>query len=221
MDMKQYDEAADAYLRLSGLVTVPARKDEALSGYMKAVVAGGDDGKILAAADEVAARAAGEPAKRQALYAKASVLRRTGRNSEALPLYERLGSDVSTPEGAEGAYRVIEAARAAGENARVEELVYAFADRNTPHSYWLGKSFIILGDIYAEAGCLPGACDLPECGGRLSQCDGRRSRGGEGADCRVVRWPPPGSAYPDEGAKSVRDRSLTIGGNARPAAPDG
>ena len=69
MDMKQYDEAADAYLRLSGLVTVPARKDEALSGYMKAVVAGGDDGKILAAADEVAARAAGEPAKRQALYA--------------------------------------------------------------------------------------------------------------------------------------------------------
>ena len=50
MDMKQYDEAADAYLRLSGLVTVPARKDEALSGYMKAVVAGGDDGKILAAA---------------------------------------------------------------------------------------------------------------------------------------------------------------------------
>lgn len=152
MDMKQYDEAADAYLRLSGLVTVPARKDEALSGYMKAVVAGGDDGKILAAADEVAARAAGEPAKRQALYAKASVLRRTGRNSEALPLYERLGSDVSTPEGAEGAYRVIEAARAAGENARVEELVYAFADRNTPHSYWLGKSFIILGDIYAEAG---------------------------------------------------------------------
>ena len=96
-------------------MTVPARKDEALSGYMKAVVAGGDDGKILAAADEVAARAAGEPAKRQALYAKASVLRRTGRNSEALPLYERLGSDVSTPEGAEGAYRVIEAARAAGE----------------------------------------------------------------------------------------------------------
>ena len=86
MDMKQYDEAADAYLRLSGLVTVPARKDEALSGYMKAVVAGGDDGKILAAADEVAARAAGEPAKRQALYAKASVLRRTGRNSEALAL---------------------------------------------------------------------------------------------------------------------------------------
>ncbi len=151
MDMKQYDEVADAYLRLSGLVTVPARKDEALSGYMKAVVAGGDDGKILAAADEVAARAAGEPAKRQALYAKASVLRRTGRIARRCRFTK--GSAATSPlRKGKGAYRVIEAARAAGENARVEELVYAFADRNTPHSYWLGKSFIILGDIYAEAG---------------------------------------------------------------------
>lgn len=152
MDMKSYDEAADAWLRLSGLATLPARKDEALSGYLEAVVAAGDDERILAAADEVMARASGRQTKRQAAYAKATALRRTGRNDEALPLYERLSDDVSTAQGAESAYRVIAAARAQGDNARVEQLVYAFADKNTPHAYWLGKSFLILGDVYAEAG---------------------------------------------------------------------
>src|SRR5699024_153032 len=105
-----------------------------------------------AAADEVTARASGRQTKRQAAYAKATALRRTGRNDEALPLYERLSDDVSTAQGAESAYRVIAAARAQGDNARVEQLVYAFADKNTPHAYWLGKSFLILGDVYAEAG---------------------------------------------------------------------
>lgn len=152
MDMKSYDEAADAWLRLSGLATLPVRKDEALSGYLEAVVAAGDDERILAAADEVTARASGRQTKRQAAYAKATALRRTGRNDEALPLYERLSDDVSTAQGAESAYRVIAAARAQGDNARVEQLVYAFADKNTPYAYWLGKSFLILGDVYAEAG---------------------------------------------------------------------
>ncbi|MBQ5613742.1 MAG: hypothetical protein IIU82_01845, partial [Tidjanibacter sp.] len=33
-----------------------------------------------------------------------------------------------------------------------EDAVYAFADKNTPHSYWLGKAFLTLGDIYASMG---------------------------------------------------------------------
>ncbi len=152
MESGQYGDAADAYLRLSRMATATGKRDEALAGYMKAVTAGGDDARIMAVADDVEARAAGASVKRQAVYAKATALRRMGRGGEALPLYERLGGDVSTPEGAEGAYRVIEAAHAAGDHARVEELVYAFGEKNTPHSYWLGKSFILLGDIYARAG---------------------------------------------------------------------
>lgn len=153
METGSYDDAADAYLRLAGLSTAPAKRDAALGGYLKAVrAAKKDDATVLAAAEKVLAQAADERVKRQAVYAKADVLRRTGHAEEALPLYAQISDDVSTAEGAESAYRVIEAARRRGDNQRVETLVYAFADKNTPYAYWLGRSFLILGDIYAERG---------------------------------------------------------------------
>lgn len=148
----RHAEAANAYLRLSRLVQDGDDRDNALAGYMQAVTAQGDNAAIIAAADEVLEHVSSERVKRQAMYAKASSLRDTGRRNDALPLYEKLSSDVSSSEGAESAYRVIEAAYAGGNDARVEQLVYDFAERNTPHSYWLGKAFIILGDMYAGQG---------------------------------------------------------------------
>ena len=47
---------------------------------------------------------------------------------------------------------VIQSTYEAGNADEAEKLVYAFADKNTPHSYWLGKAFILLGDIYRSKG---------------------------------------------------------------------
>ena len=33
-----------------------------------------------------------------------------------------------------------------------EDLIYEFAQSNSPHGYWLAKSFILLSDIYYERG---------------------------------------------------------------------
>lgn len=153
METAAYDDAAEAYQRLAQLATAPAKRDAALGGYLRAVRAAkkGDD-VVLAVAEEVLGQVADDKVKRQAIYAKADVLRRAGRGEEALPLFAQISDDVSTAEGAESAYRVIEAARRRGDNGRVETLVYAFADKNTPYAYWLGRSFLILGDIYAEKG---------------------------------------------------------------------
>ena len=152
MQLGNYSEAADSYLKLSRRPIAKDKLDNALSGYMKAVVATANNNNIITAADHVLAHAASEPTLRSANYAKASALTRLNRSKEALPLYEKLSRDVSTAEGAESAYRVIEAARSRKDNSTVEKLVYDFADRNTPHSYWLAKAFIILGDTYAESG---------------------------------------------------------------------
>lgn len=75
-----------------------------------------------------------------------------GRGEVAASIFDKLSSDVSDAEGAESAYRVIERKYKAGDNKGAEEAVYAFADKNTPHSYWLGKAFLTLGDIYASMG---------------------------------------------------------------------
>jgi TolA-binding protein len=123
-----------------------------MMGYVKAVKAYGDDDALVAMADDVIAQEfAGEDALREARYAKANVLRKRG-DEAAIDLYKQLSGDVRHVEGAEASYLVIENEYKAGRMAEAEALVYAFADKNTPHSYWLGKAFILLGDIYRSKG---------------------------------------------------------------------
>ena len=112
--------------------------------------AGGDDAATLAAAAEVEALPdAGATVQREAKFARATILRRGGRQAEALPLYRELSREVRTAEGAESAYRVIEATLGGGDAAAAETLIFAFAEKGSPHAYWVAKAYIALGDIYA------------------------------------------------------------------------
>ena len=77
------------------------------------------------------------------------MLRRGGKQAEALPLYRELSREVRTAEGAESAYRVIEATLGGGDAAAAETLIFAFAEKGSPHAYWVAKAYIALGDIYA------------------------------------------------------------------------
>ena len=54
--------------------------------------------------------------------------------------------------GAEAAYLLIQDSYDKGEFADVETKVYAFADAGSGQSYWLAKSFIVLGDSFMERG---------------------------------------------------------------------
>ena len=103
-------------------------------------------------ADDVAAQLdAGEVALRESRYAKAKVLQKRG-DAAAVEIFKTLSEDVRHVEGSEAAYMVIQSTYEAGNADEAEKLVYAFADKNTPHSYWLGKAFILLGDIYRSKG---------------------------------------------------------------------
>lgn len=151
-EAERYDEAASAYRRLYDVETARAAREAAMTGYVRATIAGGDGAKIEAMAADVCARSdAGVAAQRTARYAWATQLRESGRNAEALPLYETLAAEVRTREGSEAAYRLIEAQYARGERDEAEQAVYALSERE-PNAYWLARSFILLGDIYADRG---------------------------------------------------------------------
>jgi TolA-binding protein len=123
-----------------------------MEGYVRSVKAYGNDDALIAMADDVAAQEfAGETALRESRYAKAKVLHKRG-DAAAFDIFKILSGDVKYVEGAESSYLVIEQAYNAGNMDEAEKLVYDFADKNTPHSYWLGKSFILLGDIYRSKG---------------------------------------------------------------------
>ena len=73
-----------------------------------------------------------------------------GERSRALPFLADIARNKMIPEGAESAYLIISDHFDKGDFAKVERDVYAFADSGTPQSYWLAKSFILLGDTFAE-----------------------------------------------------------------------
>lgn len=149
----RYVEAADAYRKLSRSVSAPAKVGDALEGYVSSVIASGDTVRIMALGDELASSAnVSRATERKILYSRASVFRARGENSLALEIYKQLSDDVLTAEGAESAFRIIESLYAEGRYDEAQKAVFALSDKNTPQLYWVGRAFIVLGDIYATQG---------------------------------------------------------------------
>ena len=74
----------------------------------------------------------------------------TGNRSKALPILRDISSNKITPEGAEAAYLIIANHFDNGDFEAVEKETFSFSDSGSPQTYWLAKSFILLGDSYAE-----------------------------------------------------------------------
>ena len=70
-----------------------------------------------------------------------------------MPAYNLFGSitkEVSSYQGAEAKYRQAEIMHKMGRDTLAETIIYEFAKMNSPHSYWLAKSFMLLSDIFHE-----------------------------------------------------------------------
>lgn len=148
---KMYDESAVAYRRLYTVVDNAAARTDAASGYAESVLLSKDDDALLVMAGDLDSLADVDATMlRRVRFAKAKVHASRSEVEEAAKIYEALSADVSNVEGAESAYRIIERLFAEGKYEESEKKVYNLADSKTPHSYWLGKAFILLGDIYVQ-----------------------------------------------------------------------
>ena len=149
---QRWDESAAAYRRLYDAAPSRTGREDAMTGYVRATVAGGDAAKIAAmAADVAACKDAGTVAVRESKYALATQLREQGDAAAAGKLYRELAGEVRTKEGSEAAYRLIETTFAGGDMDRTEKEVFAFSDRE-PQPYWLAKAYLLLGDVYVRKG---------------------------------------------------------------------
>ena len=148
---KMFGEASKAYRRMYDVVDSAAERAEAAKGYAESVLSRSDNGEVLSMANDLDTLADVDAATlRRVRFAKAKVLSARGEEVEARTIFELLAADVTTAEGAESAYRIIEALFAEGKYDESEKRVYALADSKITHSYWLGKAFIVLGDIYVQ-----------------------------------------------------------------------
>ena len=150
---ERWAQAAMAYRSLYDEASTASVKTTAASGYVASTLKYADDAGIVAMADDVEKMTdVNDVARRKARYAKASILMREGRETEAMDIFKVLSTEVKSAEGAEARYRMIEAEYKAKHYDKAENMVYAFSDSKTPQNYWLAKAFILLGDIYMSRG---------------------------------------------------------------------
>ncbi len=150
-DDGNFMEAASAYKLLAETAVQAAVVREALSGYIRSAVATGDDALMDVAADAaLSSNFADDAVKMEANFAKAQSLHSRNDDNEALKYYRLVAENPRTRDGAEAKYRVISILYSQGKLDEAEKEVFSFSESNSQYQYWMGKAFIILGDIYVQ-----------------------------------------------------------------------
>ena len=85
---------------------------------------------------------------REACFKSAKAYVELNDQAKAFPLWRKLSFDSKSAEGAEAKYRVCEYYYTNNKLKDAENEVMDFIEKNTPHQYWLAKSFILLAHVY-------------------------------------------------------------------------
>lgn len=150
--LQRYADAFKGYSFLKDIALMPENADAAQVGMMRSAYAGKMYMEAVANAGPFIREGVGQDLRAEAEYITAKSYMAMSRRDEALPFLEKLSSAVSTEYGAEAAYLLIQDSYDRGDFAKVEEKVYAFSESDSPVQYWLAKSFVVLGDAFAESG---------------------------------------------------------------------
>ena len=152
-DLERWDDAYGGYASLYNSAKLENNKYTALLGMMRSAYRGHEWSEAVKNADHVInSDKSDAQTKQEAEYVKAKSYLASSRRDEAFVILEKLAADVKGAYGAEAAYLMIQDCYDKGEFEKVAEKVYAFSEAGSPQTYWLAKSFIVLGDTFVENG---------------------------------------------------------------------
>jgi TolA-binding protein len=151
--LERWDDALGGYSSLYAAARFDNNRFAALEGMMRSAYRGHKWYEAIKNADKVLFESRmSDAVKREAEFVKAKAFMATSRRAEALAAMEKLAADCMDEFGAEAVYMLIMDSYDKAEFAEVENKVYAFADAGSPQTYWLAKSFIVLGDSFVDRG---------------------------------------------------------------------
>lgn len=149
-ELQKYRQAAGAYTSLERIAQLENNIIEARMGTINSLFMDKDYSRALEKSLSINTQGFSKEYLARTKYITAKSMFRIGQREKALPLLREIAKNTQTPEGAECSYLLIQNSFDNGDFATVEKLVFAFSDSKTPQKYWLAKSFILLGDSYAE-----------------------------------------------------------------------
>lgn len=149
--LERWDDAYKSYESLTTAAKLENNAYAAVLGMMRSAFRGHEWTKAAANADKVIADSRTEASvKSEADYIRAKSYLAVSRRDEAFAILEKLSADMTGAYGAEAAFMLIQDCYDRGEFDKVETKVYAFADAGSGQTYWLARSFVVLGDSFME-----------------------------------------------------------------------
>lgn len=149
--LERWDDALGGYERLYESAKLDENRFLAKVGIMRSAYKGRKyDKAVQNAVSLTDDHRADASLKKEAAYIMAKSYMARSQRDEALAILNELAVDKSTSYGAEAAYMLIVDAYDRGNFQEVENRVYAFSDSASGQTYWLAKSFIVLGDSFAD-----------------------------------------------------------------------
>ena len=150
-ELQHYSDAYGGYSSLLQDAKMENNRHTAAVGMMRSAFRGQEFRNAISSVSKVKKDVKSTPDElREADFILAKSNLSLGNRDEAFEIFGKLSAKPSTSEGAEAAYMIIQDAYDKGEYDTVESKVYKFSDAAGGQSYWLAKSFIVLGDSFAE-----------------------------------------------------------------------
>lgn len=146
-----YANALELYKRLETEGEVKNNILEAKIGQMRCIYKLNNYPEAITSAKKLlASETLPSEVTREAHYILAKSYLEVQNNTAAMEELKWVARDVKSAEGAECKFRLANLYYIEDKPALAEKKIFDFIDKNTPYQYWLGKSFLLLSDIYVD-----------------------------------------------------------------------
>jgi TolA-binding protein len=146
----EYTEALQSYQRMETEAEMAGNILDAKVGVMRSLFRLKRYGETIEAANKVLKdKDLPEENLRETTFILARSYQEEKNLDQSLEEYRKVAKEVSSLEGAESKYHIIEILMTQGKAKDAEDEIFDFVAQNTPHQYFMAKSFILLSDIYA------------------------------------------------------------------------
>jgi TolA-binding protein len=152
-EKEDYVSALNYFEKLEKVSSGNANTLLALKGELKSAYQAGDAQKTIIAAGKINSTPnIPEELAREATFMRAKANYSLNNFDDALKDFRKVGTEVTSVEGAESKYRVAELLNKNDKSAEAEKVITEFIDLKTPHQYWMARVFLLLADISIKKG---------------------------------------------------------------------
>jgi TolA-binding protein len=150
---EKYNQALEMFITLEKVANSKWNLLKAYTGQMRCyMIAENYQQTIVAAKKLKKSEVVTDALKSEANYADGKSNYELGNLSAAISPLRDVAKDTKLEQGAEAKYLLAEIYYKDNKKAKAEEEIVDFIDKGTPYTFWLGKAFLLLANIYEDNG---------------------------------------------------------------------